>query len=230
MIGQAIQPDYRLYLVTDRDLMSTETLEEAVDSACRGGVTLVQLREKHDSHDELVEHARQVKSITDKYGIGLIVNDDPLAALEVGAMGVHVGQSDLEAGKVREIVGPDMIVGVSASNVEQALKAQDAGADYLGVGAMTFTYTKPDAEVCTIEELWNIRDAVKIPIVVIGGINEQTIPHFTGMGVDGYAIVSAIMAAPDIEASARRIRNQIDFFMAQMGQLETGSDCPTCFI
>ena len=230
MSGRSIQPDYRLYLVTDRDLMSTATLEDAVDAACRGGVTLVQLREKHDSHDEIVEHARQIKAITDKYGIGLIVNDDPLAALEVGAMGVHVGQSDLEAGKVREIVGPDMIVGVSASNVEQAIRAQEAGADYLGVGAMTFTNTKPDAEVCTIEELWNIRAAVRIPIVVIGGINEQTIPHFMGMGVDGYAIVSAIMAAPDIEAAAGRLRSQIDFFMAQMGQLETGNDCPTCFI
>ncbi|MGI6221370.1 MAG: thiamine phosphate synthase [Coriobacteriales bacterium] len=205
-----MEPDYRLYLVTDRELMSTETLEEAVESACRGGATLVQLREKHDTHEQIVERARAIKEITDRYGVGLIVNDDPVAAVEVGALGVHVGQSDLEAGAVRKIVGQEMIVGVSASNVEQAIRADLAGADYLGVGAMAFTATKPEADTCTMEELARIRDEVDIPIVVIGGINMKSIPRFEGMGIDGYAIVSAIMAADDIEQAARDIRDLID--------------------
>lgn len=210
MARAVLDPDYRLYLVTDRDLMSTDTLEEAVEAACRGGVTLVQLREKHDTHEQIVMRARAVKEITDRYGVGLIVNDDPVAAVEAGALGVHVGQSDLDAVEVRRIVGPEMIVGVSASNVEQAERAVDADADYLGVGAMTFTMTKPEADTCTMEELARIRAAVDIPIVVIGGINKLSIPRFEGMGIDGYSVVSAIMAADDVEQAARDLRQLID--------------------
>ena len=199
--------DYTLYLVTDRDLMSTETLEQAVEAACAGGVTLVQLREKHASRSEFIDLARRVKRVCDKHNIPLIINDEPEIAVEIGAAGVHVGQEDLEASRVREIVGPDAIVGVSAATVAEAQAAQRAGADYLGVGGVASTATKPEAGVLTIEEL---REVVDIPVVAIGGVNAQTIPGLFGMGLAGYSIVSAIIAADDIEAASRELRSLID--------------------
>lgn len=202
--------DYTLYLVTDRDLMSTETLEQAVEDACKGGVTLVQLREKHASRLEFVDLAYRVKRICDKYGVPLIINDEPEIAVEVGAAGVHVGQEDLEASRVREIVGPDAIVGVSAATVAEAQAAQRAGADYLGVGGIASTATKPEAGVLTIEELREIVESVDIPVVAIGGVNARTIPGLLGMGLAGYSIVSAIIAADDIEAASRELRSLID--------------------
>ena len=123
---------------------------------------------------------------------------------------MHVGQEDLEARKVREIVGPDAIVGVSAGSIEEARAAQDAGADYLGVGAITFTATKPESNVLTIDELQKIVQSVDIPVVAIGGVNAQTIPSIKGIGLAGYSLVSAIIAAPDIEASARELRGIIE--------------------
>lgn len=202
--------DYTLYLVTDRDLMSTETLEQAVEDACKGGVTLVQLREKHASRLEFVDLAYRVKRICAKYGVPLIINDEPEIAVEIGAAGVHVGQEDLEASRVREIVGPDAIVGVSAATVAEAQAAQRAGADYLGVGGIASTATKPEAGVLTIEELREIVESVDIPVVAIGGVNARTIPGLLGMGLAGYSIVSAIIAADDIEAASRELRSLID--------------------
>lgn len=202
--------DYTLYLVTDRDLMSTETLEQAVEDACKGGVTLVQLREKHASRLEFVDLAYRVKRICDKYGVPFIINDEPEIAVEIGAAGVHVGQEDLEASRVREIVGPDAIVGVSAATVAEAQAAQQAGADYLGVGGIASTATKPEAGVLTIEELREIVESVDIPVVAIGGVNARTIPGLLGMGLAGYSIVSAIIAADDIEAASRELRSLID--------------------
>ena len=202
--------NYTLYLVTDRDLMSTETLEQAVEDACKGGVTLVQLREKHASRLEFVDLAYRVKRICDKYGVPLIINDEPEIAVEIGAAGVHVGQEDLEASRVREIVGPDAIVGVSAATVAEAQAAQRAGADYLGVGGIASTATKPEAGVLTIEELREIVESVDIPVVAIGGVNARTIPGLLGMGLAGYSIVSAIIAADDIEAASRELRSLID--------------------
>lgn len=202
--------DYTLYLVTDRDLMSTDTLVEAVEAACAGGVTLVQLREKHVTRDEYERIAREVKGICDVHGIPLIINDSPEVAVAVGAAGVHVGQEDLEASRVRDIVGPDAIVGVSAASVAEARAAQAAGADYLGVGAVTPTATKPEAGVLTIDELREIVDCVDIPVVAIGGVNAQTIPSLAGLGLAGYSVVSAIIAAPDIEAASHELRELID--------------------
>ncbi len=202
--------DYTLYLVTDRDLMSKETIEEAVEAACRGGVTLVQLREKHVTIDEYMAIATRVKAVCDSFDVPLIINDEPQVAVAAGAAGVHVGQEDLEARKVREIVGPDAIVGVSAGSIEEARAAQDAGADYLGVGAITFTATKPESNVLTIDELQKIVQSVDIPVVAIGGVNAQTIPSIKGIGLAGYSLVSAIIAAPDIEASARELRGIIE--------------------
>lgn len=202
--------DYTLYLVTDRDLMSTGTLVEAVEAACAGGVTLVQLREKHVTRDEYERIAREVKGICDAYDVPLIINDSPEVAVAVGAAGVHVGQEDLEASRVRDIVGPDAIVGVSAASVAEARAAQAASADYLGVGAITPTATKPEAGVLTIDELREIVDCVDIPVVAIGGVNAQTIPSLAGLGLAGYSVVSAIIAAPDIEAASHELRELID--------------------
>ncbi len=201
--------DYTLYLVTDRELMSTPTLSEAVDAACAGGVTLVQLREKHVTDDEYAAIAHEVKAICDKHGVPLIINDNPDVAIAVRAAGVHVGQEDLEASRVRDIVGPDAIVGVSAATVAEALAAQAAGADYLGVGAIVATATKPEAGVVTHDELAAIVDAVDIPVVAIGGVNAQTIPTLADLGLAGYSVVSAIIAADDIEASAAELREVI---------------------
>ena len=197
--------DYSLYLCTDRRLMTSPTIEASVESALRGGTTVIQLREKDCSSREFYELGLRVKKITERYNAPLIINDRVDIALAVGAAGVHVGQGDLPCKVVREIVGPDMIVGVSAATLEEAVRAEEDGADYLGVGAMYATATKTDTRPVSMEELLKIRAAVKIPIVVIGGINKQTLGNFKGTGVDGLAVVSAIVAQPDPEAAAREL-------------------------
>ncbi len=197
--------DYSLYLCTDRRLMTSPTIEASAESALRGGTTVIQLREKDCSSREFYELGLRVKKITDAYHAPLIINDRVDIALAVGAAGVHVGQGDLPCKVVREIVGPDMIVGVSAATLEEAVRAEEDGADYLGVGAMYATATKTDTRPVSMEELLKIRAAVKIPIVVIGGINKQTLGNFKGTGVNGLAVVSAIVAQPDPEAAAREL-------------------------
>ena len=197
--------DYSLYLCTDRRLMTSPTIEASAESALRGGTTVIQLREKDCSSREFYELGLRVKKITDAYHAPLIINDRVDIALAVGAAGVHVGQGDLPCKVVREIVGPDMIVGVSAATLEEAVRAEQDGADYLGVGAMYATATKTDTRPVSMEELLKIRAAVKIPIVVIGGINKQTLGNFKGTGVDGLAVVSAIVAQPNPEAAAREL-------------------------
>ena len=197
--------DYSLYLCTDRRLMTSPTIEASVESALRGGTTVIQLREKDCSSREFYELGLRVKKITDAYHAPLIINDRVDIALAVGAAGVHVGQGDLPCKVVREMIGPDMIVGVSAATLEEAVRAEEDGADYLGVGAMYATATKTDTRPVSMEELLKIRAAVKIPIVVIGGINKQTLGNFKGTGVDGLAVVSAIVAQPDPEAAAREL-------------------------
>lgn len=194
--------DYTLYLCTDRGLMSTDTLEKAVEEAILGGVTMVQLREKDCSSREFYETALRIKKITDAYEVPLLINDRVDIALAVDADGVHIGQSDLPVKIARKILGKDKIIGVSARNVAQALEAEQNGADYLGVGAMYATGTKKDAKVTSREELLKIREAVKIPIVVIGGINQKTLSNFKGIGINGLAVVSAVIAAKDIKAAA----------------------------
>ncbi|HBM75667.1 MAG TPA: thiamine phosphate synthase, partial [Clostridiaceae bacterium] len=194
--------DYSLYLVTDRKLMSTPTLEDAVKQAIDGGTTLVQLREKDASSLEFYQTAVKIKRITDANHIPLIINDRVDIALAVDAAGVHVGQSDLPAHIVRSIIGKNKILGVSASSLCEAVQAQKDGADYLGVGAMFATGTKTDAKLVSMEELKKIRSAVDLPIVVIGGINRKTIPIFNHTGIDGIAVVSALISAKDISSEA----------------------------
>lgn len=200
--------DYTLYLVTDRELMSTETLEEAVENAIKGGCTLVQLREKTASSLEFYDNALKVKAVTDKYNIPLIINDRVDIALAIDADGIHVGQEDLPAQTVRKIIGEGKILGVSANSVESAIKAQKDGADYIGVGAVYSTNTKTDAGVITRERLLAVRQAVTVPIVAIGGINPQNAALLKGTGINGIAVVSAIIAQKDIEAAAKGIKSE----------------------
>lgn len=199
-------PNYTLYLCTDRDLMSSRTIEDSVEQAVKGGATVVQLREKECGSREFYELARRVHQITLAAKVPLIINDRVDIALAVDAEGVHVGQDDLPAATVRKLLGPGKLVGVSAGTAEEALKAERDGADYLGVGAMFSTSTKPDADVVTREELAKIRAAVNIPFVLIGGVNQRTIPTFKGLGMAGFAVISAIVAAKDVEGAAREIR------------------------
>jgi thiamine-phosphate pyrophosphorylase len=195
--------DYTLYLCTDRDLMSSATIEENVELAIKGGCTVIQLREKNCSSKEFYDLAVSVKKITDKYNVPLIINDRVDIAMAVDAAGVHIGQSDLPADVVRRIIGDDKIIGVSTAKLDEALKAVKDGADYLGVGAMYSTDTKTDARPVTMEELKEIRKNVDIPIVVIGGINMNTLGNFKNMGIEGLAVVSAIVAQPDVEKAAK---------------------------
>lgn len=195
--------DYTLYLCTDRDLMSSATIEENVELAIKGGCTVIQLREKNCSSKEFYDLAVSVKKITDKHNVPLIINDRVDIAMAVDAAGVHIGQSDLPADVVKRIIGDDKIIGVSTAKLEEALKAVKDGADYLGVGAMYSTDTKTDARPVTMEELKEIRKNVDIPIVVIGGINMNTLGNFKNMGIDGLAVVSAIVAQPDVEKAAK---------------------------
>ena len=200
------QIDYSIYLVTDQSLMSTDTLTEAVEQAIIGGCTLVQLREKDLSSLDFYNVAVELRQLTDKHNIPLIVNDRIDIALAVGADGVHIGQSDIPAAVARKIIGDDMVLGVSAGSVAEALQAVADGADCLGIGAMFPTGTKEDAKIVSMEEMRRIREAVSIPIVVIGGINKDNAADFKAAGVDGLAVVSAILSQPDITAATKELK------------------------
>lgn len=199
--------DMLLYAVTDRAWTGRQSLLEQVECALKGGATCVQLREKTLDEAAFLAEAVEMKKLCAQYGVPFIVNDNVELAIRCGADGVHVGQSDMEAGHVRELVGEQMIVGVSARTVEEALAAQAAGADYLGVGAMFSTATKLDAHVLSYQTLKDICAAVRIPVTAIGGINRENLMSLAGSGVDGVALVSAIFAAEDIEAACRRLKS-----------------------
>lgn len=195
-----------LYAVTDRAWVGKQSLLEQVESALKGGVTCVQLREKDLDEAAFLEEAIAMKALCSKYDVPFIVNDNVDIAIKCGADGVHVGQSDMEAGRVRELVGEQMMIGVSARTVEEALAAQAAGADYLGVGAMFSTSTKLDAHVLSRQTLKDICTAVDIPVTAIGGINKGNIMELAGSGADGVALVSAIFGAENIEEECVQLR------------------------
>ena len=198
--------DYSLYLVTDRELMVADSIEECVEQAIIGGCTVVQLREKHIDSCELYNYAVKVRKITATHKVPLIINDRVDIALAVDADGVHIGQSDLPYDIVRRIIGDDKIVGVSASTLTEALEAAQSGADYLGIGAMFATGTKTDAKLTSMDELHLICLQTNIPVVVIGGINKNTIPLFKGTGIDGIAVVSAIVAQENPKKAAQELK------------------------
>lgn len=203
---EAIMHGMLLYAVTDRAWLSGRTLADCVREAIAGGATFVQLREKGRTTDEIVAEAAEILPVCRAAGVPFVIDDDVEAALRSGADGVHVGQSDTACAEARAALGPAAIVGVSAQTVAEALAAQAAGADYLGVGAMYGTPTKPDAVDVTFEELARICAAVDIPVTAIGGINARTMGSLAGTGVDGAAVVSAIFAARDIQAATRELR------------------------
>ena len=184
------------------------TLFEQVEAALRGGATMVQLREKglaEQDFEGFLEEARRMHELTARYGVPLIIDDNVEIALKSGAEGVHVGQNDMDAGEVRRLLGPDRILGVTAKTVEQARRAQDAGADYLGSGAVFGTSTKADAIPMSMERLREICASVQIPVVAIGGICLENIGRLAGSGVAGATIVSGIFGAEDIEGTTRRL-------------------------
>ena len=196
-----------VYAVTDRTWLNGSTLKQQVEQAIKGGATLIQLREKELSYTAFLEQAIQLKKVTEKYHIPLIINDNVDVAKAVNAEGVHVGQKDMEAGAVRQKLGENKIIGVSVQTVEQALLAQKQGADYLGVGAVFSTSTKLDASEVSFETLQKICDAVSIPVVAIGGINAQNIMQLKNSGINGVAVVSAIFAQKDIIQATKELTN-----------------------
>ena len=202
--------DYSLYLVTDRKQPAPGTFEKVVEEALKGGVTLVQLREKEGDTGLLYERAVKLKQITKAYHVPLIIDDRIDIMMAADADGVHLGQSDMPAALARKLIGSDKIMGVSAGTLEEAVKAEKEGADYLGVGAMFPTATKKDADITTPETLRKIMDTVHIPVVTIGGMNERTIPLFKGYGLSGFAVVSAIMASREPEKAAKKLKRIID--------------------
>lgn len=198
--------DYTLYLVTDRRLMSSKTVEESVERAVEGGASVVQLREKDCTSREFYELALRVKRITAPRNVPLIINDRIDICLAADADGVHLGQKDLPCGEARKILGNNKIIGVSAALPEEAIRAQNDGADYLGVGAVFPTGTKSDTRPVTPEVIREIRAAVTIPFVVIGGIDAVNIGGLYGLGINGAAVVSAIVSKKDVASAARIMR------------------------
>lgn len=194
-----------LYGITDRTWLNGRTLVDVVEDSIKGGVTFLQLREKELAYEEFLKEAFEIKTITDKYKIPFVINDNIDIALACNADGVHVGQTDMQAGRVRRLIGDDKILGVSVQTVEEAKIAIDNGADYLGVGAMFVTNTKADASVMSMEALKKVCDSVSIPVVAIGGINETNMLKLKDTGIAGVSIISAIYAKPDIFEASKQL-------------------------
>ena len=197
--------DCVLYAVTDTSWLRGQTLAQQVEAALRGGATMVQLREKKLEGEALEREAREILAVCRKYGVPLLINDDVMLARKIGAEGVHVGQSDMAAAQAREILGPDAIIGVTARTIEQAQAAEKAGADYLGSGAVFGTSTKKDAKPMDPAYFQKICESVSIPVVAIGGITADNIRQLQGRKMTGFAIVSGIFAADDIEAQTKKL-------------------------
>ena len=197
-----------LYAVTDRHWLNGRTLHSVVKESLDGGVTFVQLREKQLDEAHFMEEAKDLQVLCKEYNVPFIINDNVDIALAMDADGVHVGQSDMEAGDVRAKLGPDKIIGVSAQTVEQAILAEQRGADYLGVGAVFHTGSKADAEDVSHETLTAICNAVKIPVIAIGGITRDNVTELSGSGICGIAVISAIFAQKDIVSATKDLKEQ----------------------
>lgn len=202
--------DLLLYAVTDRSWLNGRTLYEQVEEALKGGVTFVQLREKHLDDAAFLQEAKEIKELCARYNVPFVINDNVDIAAEIDADGVHVGQSDMEAGDVRKKLGPDKIIGVSAQTVEQALRAQAHGADYLGVGAVFPTGSKADAVEVSHDTVREICRAVDIPVIAIGGITRENVIELKGTGICGIAVISAIFGQQDIEEAARTLKSRTE--------------------
>lgn len=198
--------DLLLYAVTDRHWLGNETLYSQVEKALKGGATFMQLREKNLDEASFLEEAKEIQALCKTYGVPFVVNDNVAIAKAIDADGVHVGQSDMEAGDVRAIIGPDKILGVSAQTVEQAKLAEERGADYLGVGAVFPTGSKDDAVEVDHQTLKEICRAVEIPVIAIGGITPENTGDLAESGICGIAVISAIFGQKDIETATRQLK------------------------
>ena len=207
---EQLRKDLLLYAVTDRSWLGNETLYEQVEKALKGGVTLVQLREKELSEADFEQEAKELLELCHKYNVNLIINDNVELAAKVGADGVHIGQSDMGVEKARAILGKEKIIGVTAKTVEQAKAAEAAGADYLGSGAVFGTSTKKDAKPMDHALLQEICESVKIPVVAIGGIDGGNILLLKGRKIAGVAVVSGLFACEDIKKAAEDLREKAD--------------------
>jgi len=202
--------DYSLYLVTDREILNGRDLNKAVEESILGGVTVVQLREKHISDEEFLKIAKELKKVTDKYSIPFIINDNVEVAKLVNATGVHIGQKDDNLAHARKILGEDKVIGVSVGNLEEAKLAQKGGADYVGIGTIFFTATKNDInKPLEIEGLKKIVDGIDIPNVAIGGIHLNNINQVINTGTNGVAIVSEILSKKDIKKASKTLLSYI---------------------
>ncbi len=202
--------DLLLYAVTDSRWSKEMTLYEQVEEAILGGATFIQLREKSLDEESFLKEAVKMKELCKKYKVPFVINDNVEIAKKVDADGVHVGQKDMEAGNVRKELGPDKIIGVSAQTVEQAVQAQQNGADYLGVGSVFSTGTKLDATHVSYETLKEICDAVSIPVIAIGGITMENVKELSGSGICGVAVVSAVFAQKDIREATKKLRKEVE--------------------
>ena len=199
----------RLYAVTDRAWVGEQTLPQQVEAALKGGATCVQLREKDLGDAAILAEALEISALCKRYGVPFILNDNVALARQCGADGVHLGQEDMDPAEARRILGPEAIIGVSAHNVAEARAAVEAGADYLGCGAMFPTHTKTDTNVISRQVLADVCASVPIPVVAIGGIHRENLLQLVGCGEAGIAVISAIFAQPDIEAACRELREMV---------------------
>ncbi len=201
--------DFTLYAVTDRHWLNGSTLTKQVENALKGGATFIQLREKNLDDESFFKEAVEIKDLCKRYNVPFVINDNVDIALKIDADGVHVGQDDMEASKLRKLLGPDKIIGVSAHTVTEALKAKEAGADYLGVGAVFPTGSKDDVSVLPHETLCDICNAVDIPVIAIGGITKDNVIELKGSSIDGIAVISAIFAQDDITAATQELKDKV---------------------
>lgn len=200
----------RLYLVTNRYQDSLESFLEKIETACRSGVTIIQLREKNLTTNQYYQLAKQVKEITDAYQVPLIIDDRLDVCLAVDAAGLHIGDDELPVSVARQVLGPDKILGVTAKTVKRALEAEEGGADYLGTGAIFPTTTKENAPITLISTLKTICQTVAIPVVAIGGLTSENIDQLAETGIAGVAVVRDLMQAEDIEAKTQAFLTKLD--------------------
>ena len=202
--------ELRLYLVTNRYQDSLESFLKKVETACRSGVTIVQLREKNLTTNQYYQLAKQVKEITDAYQVPLIIDDRLDVCLAVDAAGLHIGDDELPVSVARQVLGPEKILGVTAKTVKRALEAEEGGADYLGTGAIFPTTTKENAPITLISTLKTICQTVAIPVVAIGGLTSENIDQLIGTGIAGVAVVRDLMQAEDVEAKTQAFLTKLD--------------------
>ena len=208
-----------LYAVTDRHWLNGRTLTDQVKEAIDGGATFIQLREKELDEENFEQEAREIGALCRERHIPFVLDDNVLLAQKVGADGVHVGQRDMEAGNVRGLIGPDKILGVSAQTVEQAIRAEKAGADYLGVGAVFPTGSKDDAKEVDYDTVKAIVEAVSIPVIAIGGITKDNVGELSGTGIVGAAVISAIFSKEDISSATAELKTAVEQMVYSVGRM-----------